>query len=174
MVNLFDAPPTELIEKAAVELRKDPNFKAPDWATYVKTGAHKERPPALEGWWQIRVAAILRKVCNLGPIGTQKLRVKFGGRKSRGHKPEEFRKGSGNIIRKALQQLEKAGYVKQVEKGIHKGRIVTPQGKSFLDKVALQILKAKPKRVVAKQVAPVAEQKTAEKQALEVAALDVE
>ena len=148
MVNLFDAVPTELIEKAAVELRKDPNFKAPEWAQFVKTGVHKERAPLLEGWWHIRVAAILRKVYKLGPIGTQKLRVKYGGRKSRGHTPEEFRKGSGNIIRKALQQLEKAGYVKQAEKGIHKGRIVTPQGKSFLDKVALQISKAKPKRVI--------------------------
>ncbi len=168
MVNLFDAPPTELIEKAAVELKKSTQFAPPAWAVFAKTGVHKERPPVNEGWWHIRVAAILRSVYKLGPVGTQKLRVKFGGKKSRGHMPEEFRKGSGSVVRKALQQLEKAGYVKQVEKGVHKGRVVTPQGKSFLDKVALGILKAKPKPAKAVQKTQAQQPDKADQTAAEV------
>jgi ribosomal protein S19E (S16A) len=34
-----------------------------------------------------------------------------------------------------LQQLEKDGLIKYDEKGVHKGRIITPKGKSFLDKM---------------------------------------
>ncbi|MBI3035737.1 40S ribosomal protein S19, partial [Candidatus Woesearchaeota archaeon] len=70
----------------------------------------------------------------------------------RGAKKEHFFKGSGNILRKSLQQLEKAGFVKFAEKGVHKGRIATPKGKAFLDKIAAQIQGAKPKQeIVAKK-----------------------
>jgi ribosomal protein S19E (S16A) len=30
--------------------------------------------------------------------------------------------------------LESEGFVKKVEKGVHKGKIITPKGQSFLDK----------------------------------------
>ena len=86
-----------------------------------------------------------------GPIGVSKLRVKYGGKKRRGHKPSRFYPGSGNIIRKALQQLEKAGFLKKDEKSKYKGRSITPQGKSFLDKISTQIYKGssvKPKAKV--------------------------
>ena len=45
-----------------------------------------------------------------------------------------------------MQQLEKAGFVKQVDIQGHKGRIITAQGKKFLDTVAVQIVKQKPKQ----------------------------
>jgi ribosomal protein S19E (S16A) len=32
--------------------------------------------------------------------------------------------------------------IKQAEKGTHKGRILSPKGISFLDKIAIQIAKA--------------------------------
>ncbi|MEK6939747.1 MAG: 40S ribosomal protein S19, partial [Nanoarchaeota archaeon] len=50
-------------------------------------------------------------------------------------------------IRKILQQLEKSGLVKQTEKGVHKGRILTPKGTSFLDKIAVQLSKQERKDV---------------------------
>ena len=93
----------------------------------------------------MRAAAVLRSVYMLGPIGVSKLRTKYGGKKRRGHKMSHFRKGSGNVIRKLLQQLEKAGLIKFVEKGVHKGRIITPKGMSILDKTAISISKSKPK-----------------------------
>ena len=70
------------------------------------------------------------------PIGTNKLKNLYGGKKNRGHKPERFYKGSGKIIRVILQQLEKAEYVKYIEKGVHKGRMITPKGKKILDGLA--------------------------------------
>ena len=107
----------------------------PDWAKFSKTGTHKERPPMDPEWWYKRAAAILRTVYIKGPIGVSKLRIKYGGKKDRGHKPEEFRKGSGKIIRLILQQLEKEELIKFAEKGVHKGRVITAKGQSFLDKL---------------------------------------
>ena len=53
-------------------------------------------------------------------------------------------KGSGAIIRKALQQLEAAGLVETV-KG--KGRVVTNKGRSLLDKLATEIKKELEKEI---------------------------
>ena len=130
---------TELIEKLAEKLKAMPEIKPPEWAAFVKTGHFKERPPVSREWWFVRAASVLNSVKKKGPVGVSKLRTRYGGKKNRGHKKEHFYKGSGNILRKALQQLEKAGFVKFAEKGVHKGRIVTPKGKSFLDRIASQI-----------------------------------
>ena len=145
MASIFDVNQNELIEKVAEELSKIPEMKAPEWAVFVKTGVHKERPPLKKDWWFMRAASILRKIHMKGPIGVSKLRTLYGGKKDRGVAPEKFRRASGNIIRKALQQLENAGLAKQAEKGIHKGRVITPKGKSLLDKAATQIQKSSPK-----------------------------
>ena len=136
---MYDVGAQELILKTAEELKKIPQIKAPAWAPFVKTGMSRERPPINSDWWYMRTASLLRIVYRQGPIGVSKLRSKYGGKQNRGTKKEHFYKGSGNILRKALQQLEKAGFVKFAEKGIHKGRIATPKGKSFLDKIAAQI-----------------------------------
>ena len=144
-MSIHDVYPNELIEKVAEELKKVETIKAPKWAMFAKTGVHKERAPVEKDWWYMRSAAVLRSVAILGPIGVSKLRTKYGGRKNRGYKPEHFFKGSGSILRKSLQQLEKAGYVQQIERSGHKGRVITPSGKSFLDKIAVQLIKSKPK-----------------------------
>jgi small subunit ribosomal protein S19e len=102
---------------------------------------HKERPPLKEDWWYMRAASVLRKVSILGPVGVEKLRTKYGGKKNRGHKTEHRFKGSGNIVRKVLQQLEKAGLIKKGDKGVHKGRVITPKGISLIDKAAVRIYK---------------------------------
>ncbi len=130
-----------LIQQAAEELKKQKLVQPASWTAFVKTGHHRERLPENPDWWYIRAASILRTIARLGPIGTQKLRTKYGGRKQRGHKPERTYKGSGSIARKILQQLEKSGLIKQTQKGAHKGRILTPKGTSFLDKMAVQIAK---------------------------------
>jgi len=148
MVSIYDVDPSELIEKASEELKKVNEIKAPEWATFAKTGVHKERPPVKKDWWYARSAAVLRTVYKLGPIGVSKLRSKYGGKKNRGFQPEHAYKGSGNIARKVLQQLEKAGLVKQDSKGVHKGRVITGKGASFLDKIATKIaISSRPKAV---------------------------
>jgi len=134
MATIYDADANVLIEKAANELKK--SIKAPEWSAYVKTGVHKERPPEDRDWWYKRAAAVLRKVYMLGPVGTNKLRVKYGGKKNRGFKPERFYPGSGKVIRTILQQLEKEKFIVQQQKGLHKGRVVTGKGKKFLDSLS--------------------------------------
>lgn len=145
MANALEVDPQELLDRVAKEFKDKKTVNPPAWATFVKTGRHVERPPVNDDWWYMRAAAVLRSIYKLGPVGTSKLRTKYGGRKNRGYKPEHTYKGSGSIIRKIMQQLEKAGYIAQVQKGLAKGRKVTKQGRSFLDKIASQIAKEGPK-----------------------------
>ena len=132
-MSIYNKEPNELIEKAAQELKSV--VKAQDWHIFVKTGVSKERPPESKDWWYVRAASILRKVYINGPIGTSKLSKKYGSKKNMGHKPGRFYNGSRKIIRTILQQLEEQQLIKQEQKGVHKGRLITPKGKSFLDKI---------------------------------------
>lgn len=142
MTHILKVNPTELNLRVAEELKKQKLVQPSDWSKFVKTGHHQERLPDNPDWWYVRSAAILRSIVKLGPIGTQKLRTKYGGLKGRGHKPEHFYKASGSIIRKILQQLEKSGLIKPTQKGVRKGRVLTPKGISLLDKIAVQLSKA--------------------------------
>jgi len=139
MPTIYNCDPSELIEKTSEEFKKIETIKAPEWASFVKTGTHKQRPPLKGDWWFTRTASILRQVYMHGPIGVSKLRTKYGGKKNRGSKPEHFFKASGNIIRKIIQQLEKEEFVKKDLKNIHKGRVITAKGKKFLDEIAGKI-----------------------------------
>lgn len=139
MANIYDVDPNQLIQKAGEELKKEGSIKPPVWSHIVKTGVCKERPPANPDWWYVRAAAVLRSLYRLGPVGVSKLRKKYGGRQNRGFRPEKFKPASGNIIRKVLQQLEKAGLARQTQIGNMKGRVITPKGKSFLDKIAAKM-----------------------------------
>jgi small subunit ribosomal protein S19e len=137
MVSPLDVSAASLAKEVAQELKG--KFEAPKWAAFVKTGVHKERPPQQADWLHVRAASILRSIYRNAPVGVSKLRSKYGGAKNRGAKPERFRKASGNIIRKILQQLEKSGYVAQKKDGIHRGRILTPAGQALLTKSAAKI-----------------------------------
>lgn len=132
---IYDVPAHKLITKVAEHLKKDKKCTPPEWAVYVKTGVHKERSPLNHDWWYIRCASILRRIYIDGPIGVERLRSFYGGRKNRGSQPERFLKGSGSIARKALGRLEDAGYVRSMKNG----RIISPQGISFLDKTANEV-----------------------------------
>ncbi len=144
MTTVYDVPATALIDEAAKALRKISAIETPEWAPFVKTGVHKEKPPVDADWWHVRVAAVLRKVYTEGPIGTERLRQHFGGYRDRGSKPNKAAKGSGSIARKALQQLEAAGLVQNVQA---QGRVVTAQGRSMMDNAAHAV-----KETVAKSV----------------------
>ncbi len=134
MATAYDVPGELLVEAMAEELKK--LIKMPKWAKFVKTGPHKERLPEREDWWYVRAAAVLRRIYLDGPVGLERLRTCFGGRKNRGVKPEHHYDAGGKIIRTILQQLEEAGLVEKVDK---KGRVVTPKGRSFVDKIATKI-----------------------------------
>lgn len=133
MPTIYDINPSVLIKLASAEIKKFPELKMPKWAMFVKTSSGKDRLPDDPEWWYLRVASVLRKCAVHGPIGVNKLKVKYGCKKNRGVKPEKFRKGSGKIIRVVMQQLENKGFLKKGEKGGHKGRVITPEGLKFLN-----------------------------------------
>lgn len=136
MTTVYDVPADKLIARVAAELKEKPEITAPEWAAFAKTGAHKEMPPEDPDWWYTRTAAVLRRVYVDGPVGVERMRSVYGGSKNRGSKPNKTVKGSGSVLRKAVQQLEAAGYVTQQKSG----RVVTPAGASFLDGVAYRIV----------------------------------
>ncbi|MEA3229899.1 MAG: 30S ribosomal protein S19e [archaeon] len=137
MVTTFDVASDKLIKEASEQLKKVESIKPPEWVPFVKTGSHNERVPDNPDWWYVRAASILRKVY-ISPVGVDRLRTVYGGRKNKGYKPEKRRNASGNIIRKCLQQLEKAGLVRKLPAG----RGITPQGQKFLDNIAYKVSKA--------------------------------
>lgn len=138
MATIYDVDATKVIELASAELKNQ--FKMPEWARFVKTSVGKDRHPVDKDWWFFRAASILRKLyVHNKPIGVNKLKIKYSCKKNRGMKPEIRAKGSGKIIRVILQDLEKLGFVKQVEIQKHKGRQITGKGKSFLDKLCKNV-----------------------------------
>jgi len=118
----------------AEALKKEDEFKKPEWAEFVKSGTHKMRPTIEEDFWYKRTASILRQIYIQGIVGVERLRTRYGGKKNRGGTPSEFRKGSGKMIRVILQQAEEAGFVEKLDKG-KKGRKLTLKGKEFMEGV---------------------------------------
>jgi small subunit ribosomal protein S19e len=105
MAKAYDIPATELITRLAEHLRNDKKIQPPQWAAYVKTGAHAEKIPQNRDWWYTRCASIIRKIYLHGPTGVSDLKSEYGGRKRIGYNLDHHKDAGGAIIRKALQQL---------------------------------------------------------------------
>ena len=118
----------------AEALKKIPEFEKPEWVEFVKSSTSKQRPIAEPDFWHKRAASILRQIYINKIVGVERLRTRYGGRKARGQRPPEFRKGSGKIIRVILQQAEKAGLMEKVKEK-KSGRRLTEKGKNFLESV---------------------------------------
>lgn len=118
-------------EKLKEELKKFRELTPPAWSFFAKSGAHRERPPEQPDFWYWRAASILRRIYLRGPIGVERLRKKYGGRKRRGVKPARFAKASGSLLRKILQQLEEAKLLQKTKKG----REITTKGKELIKKL---------------------------------------
>ncbi len=137
MTTTYDVPANVLIGKLSGYIKENiKEIAPPEWANHVKTGSHVERVPQLDDWWYVRSASLLRKLYIHGPVGVQRLRKEYGGRKRKGNFPTHHEKAGGSIIRTCLQQLEKAGLVDKVDK---EGRIVSKKGRSLLDAMSTQI-----------------------------------
>ena len=93
MTTFYDIPADLLVPGIAARLEGSDSIKQPDWADFVKTGVHKERPPTQDNWWLLRSAAILRKVGRLGPIGVNHLSQEFGGSRTCTNKDFFYPKG---------------------------------------------------------------------------------
>lgn len=137
MTTVYDVPAKDFIDEVAKRLEKVDAISLPDSNMYSKTSVARENGPEPDNWWYLRCASILRKIYMTTSIGSQHLRSTYGGKRNRGSKPHQARTGSGSITRRAIQQLESAGYVKKI-KG--KGRSITPEGRKFLDNAAHDVL----------------------------------
>lgn len=137
MTTIYDADIQKSIEKLSVSLKSI--IKSPEWTKFVKTSPGKERLPVDLEWYFKRAASVLITIYKKGPIGVSKLRVKYGTKGRRGHNPAKFYRSSGKIIRSILQQLDKAELTKFKKDGVRKGRVITPKGKSLVDKNSVLI-----------------------------------
>src|SRR6478736_9799989 len=137
MAKAYDIPADDLIMKLAEQLKKDKKIESPSWAAFVKTGAHTEKIPQNKDWWYTRCASLLRKVYIHGPIGVSDLKIEYGGRKKIGYNLSHHKDAGGAIIRKALQQLESAGYIDKKSKG----RMISNEGMKRVDRLSTEIFK---------------------------------
>ncbi len=137
MANVFEVDSARLIDVAAQKL-KEKGIAKPTYVDYVKTGPSKERIPEQRDFWYLRCSALLRQVYINGPIGISRLRTRYGSRKGHVVTRHHHMKAGGSIITDALNALEKNGYIKKTKSG----REITASGKSFLDKIANEIVGA--------------------------------
>ena len=141
----YDIPAQVFINKLAKYAKDNiDQVTPPPWAPYVKTGSYAVHQPQNPDWWYTRCASLLRKTYMKGPIGVERLRAQYSGRKDLGVRPECVRKGAGSNIRKLFQQLETAGLIENV-KG--KGRVLTSEGRRLLDTLATEIKKELEKEI---------------------------
>jgi small subunit ribosomal protein S19e len=139
--NVFSVDPAAFINKLAEKLRGFSEINPPREVKLGiwKTSCAKEFPPEnTEAFWYVRSASLLRKLTLKKQIGVSRLRKEYGSRQRNGVRPARFRKSSGKIIRRCLQQLEKAGLV-QIDKA--SGRKITSVGQSLVDKVAHELVR---------------------------------
>ena len=61
MAKVYDVPADILINRLS-EILKNEDIPAPDWAPFVKTGTHADKPPQNSGWWQIGRASCRERV----------------------------------------------------------------------------------------------------------------
>ncbi|HDR53575.1 MAG TPA: 30S ribosomal protein S19e [archaeon] len=133
MIGVTHVSAATLNAEVAADLKK--RIQMPEWAHFVKTGLSRQKAPTQEDWWWMRAASLLRRICIDGPVGVNRLRTFYGGRKDRGSRPEKTCQGSGKILRTILKQLETQKLVKPTPKG----RVLTPEGQSYLDKMAKRV-----------------------------------
>ena len=139
MTTHHDVPADLLISDLSQRLADNDAISAPEWAEFVKTGTHRERPPTQSDWWYIRSAAVLRKVAMKGPIGANHMAQLFGGPKDRGVKPNRAVAGSRKVARTVLQQLAAAGLIVDTHNTagtVTLGKVVSPSGQALLDESA--------------------------------------
>ncbi len=139
MVTAYDANPHQLVRATAARLEKIEGLTPPKWVGLVKSGAHKERLPQDDKFWYMRCASLLYQAYCHSPIGVSSLQSHYGGRQKRGVAREHFRRAGGNMIRKGLQAMEKAGLLAKKKVG----RYIAPKGQQMLDAVAKELASVK-------------------------------
>ena len=141
----YDIPVQVFLQRLAQYVKDNIDFvEPPSWSQFAKTGAQNRKQPTNPDWWYARCASLLRKTYFQGPVGVERLRAQYGGRKDYGTRPGHVRKGAGGNIRKLFQQLEAAGLVENL-KG--RGRVLTSEGRRLLDTIATELKREVEKKI---------------------------
>ena len=139
MTSPNDVPASKFIDRLAKYLKENvEEVQPPSWAAVAKTGSHVEKQPQNSDWWYTRAASLVRKVYVHGPIGLEKLRSDYGGRKGYTVRPNHAAKAGGSNIRKILQQLEQADLIQTSRP---QGRLMSPKGRKMLKEVSEDLQK---------------------------------
>lgn len=142
MIRATDVNQIELVKALAEELKKEKTIEPPAWSRFVKTGSAKDRPPSQSDWWYLRGAGILRRLyIDNTPLGVNRLRRIYGDKNKNRYSGKHFKPASGAVIRKLLQQLEKAELIKKVKIKNRPGRRISPKGISLADRTAKLLVK---------------------------------
>ncbi len=133
MATIYDVKASDFVRVASERLKD--KIKKPKYIDFVKSGANKERIPQDPDFWYMRSASVLRQVCINGPVGVSRLRTRYGSRKEHVVHRRHHVKSGGSIIRDSLIELERLNFVKSTKTG----RVIAPQGKSFIDKICKEL-----------------------------------
>lgn len=137
-----DVPAAAFITEYALYLKKTDKLELPAWADLVKTGKGRILAPHDSDWLYTRTAALARKIYLRPGLGVSVLQKIYGGSQDNGTRPDHFAKGSGQVVRYCIKQLEKLGLVQFFAKGSveeKKGRCITKVGQIELNSIARQI-----------------------------------
>lgn len=134
-----DVDAQKFVVAYAAHLKRSGKLEVPAWTDICKTGCYKELAPLDTDWFYVRAASVARRLYLHPGTGIGALRNIYGGRKNRGTLPSKHARVSGNIIRKAIQALEKLKLVAAEANG---GRRITSDGQRDLDNVANLLVKS--------------------------------
>eukprot|EP00834_Sanchytrium_tribonematis_P000404 NODE_7_length_67686_cov_1.621421.p50 type:complete len:146 gc:universal NODE_7_length_67686_cov_1.621421:51319-50882(-) len=141
MVSVNDVAADKFINAFAQHLKKQNKLEIPSWVDIVKTSLSKELPPSNPDWYYVRVASIIRQLYvhrrSRTSAGVGRLSDYYGAKFRRGSRPSKHLKASTGIIRKALQGLQKLGYVNITDNG----RRITKLGQKEADTIATSLTK---------------------------------
>jgi small subunit ribosomal protein S19e len=142
MIRATDVDQIQLVRALAERLKTEKALAPPTWSRFVKTASAKDRVPSQADWWYLRAASMLRRMyIDRRPIGVSRLRRVYGDKEKNRYSGRHFQPAGGAIIRKILQQLEQAEFVKKVKIKNRPGRRISPKGISLADNTAKSLTK---------------------------------
>ena len=122
-------------------------------AYFIKTGFSREISPHDEDWFFVRTAALARKLYLRPGLGVKNLQHIYGKKVRRGVAKSHHAKGSGKILRYALNQLLDANILMRYNdkrnnnfggddhKDKNYPKMMTPEGQKELNEVAQTVFK---------------------------------
>jgi small subunit ribosomal protein S19e len=152
-ITLKDVPADAFIKAYAEHLKKTQKVIPMANYSFLKTGHSREIVPHDADWFYTRCAALARKLFLRPGLGVGTLQHIFGKKENNGHRRRHHSKGSGKVLRYALQQLEEADVMMryndkrnhsvqmEMPRGKELGypRVMTPEGQKELNEIAKQV-----------------------------------